>query len=302
MPTPTDPKREHPSAYFVQDRTSQDERIRVMIQDKMLTKGMGGVLPEQPDPTVFQRVLDVGCGTGGWLIELAQTYPTIPQLFGVDVSSTMVAYARAEAEAQQVSNRVTFYVGDALRALDFPSNFFDLINQRLGMSYLRTWEWPNLLHECRRVARSKGVIRLTETKMNGPKTSSALTRLGTLFRDVSYHAGHLFTPEDDGVTSQLSSLLQRQSLLHIQTREHVLHYQAGTPEMQLFSEDMARLYRNALPFMRKWTRVPDDYEETYQQALVEMQQADFSADWPLLTAWGTVPPKLYAESFIHDRR
>jgi trans-aconitate methyltransferase len=50
------------------------------IQDKMLTTGMGGVLPElagRVDYSCLQRVLDVGCGTGGWLMETARTYPTI---------------------------------------------------------------------------------------------------------------------------------------------------------------------------------------------------------------------------------
>lgn len=28
---------------------------------------MGGVLPEQQDPTRFRRVLNIGCGPGGWI-------------------------------------------------------------------------------------------------------------------------------------------------------------------------------------------------------------------------------------------
>ena len=40
-------------------------------------------------------------------------------------------------------------------------------------------------------------------------------------------------------------------------------------------------------FFRKWTRVPDDYEAIYQQALEDMQQPGFVATWTLLTAWGT---------------
>lgn len=46
-----------------------------------------------------------------------------------------------------------------------------------------------------------------------------------------------------------------------------------------------------MPFLRKWTRVPDDYEAIYQQMLCEMQQPDFVATWGMLTAWGYNSPK-----------
>jgi hypothetical protein len=73
----------------------------------------------------------------------------------------------------------------------------------------------------------------------------------------------------------------------VQTRIHKLDIRAGTPEAQSFCEDEKHLFRVLLPFFRKWGRVPDDYEEIYQQALNEMQQPDFVAKWTLLTAWGT---------------
>jgi len=66
MPSPYDSRsNDNPSTYFVQDRKNKKEFTRLMMQDKKLTAAMGGILPEQPDPTVFHRVLDVGCGTGG---------------------------------------------------------------------------------------------------------------------------------------------------------------------------------------------------------------------------------------------
>lgn len=129
--------REHPSTYFVQDRSNAEEFTRLQIQERLLTSGMGGVLPEQADPTRLRRVLDIGCGTGEWLFETARTYPTIGTLVGVDVSSKMLAYTRRQAEAQGLDQRVTFRCMDALRLLQFPSGFFDLVNQRLGSSWLR---------------------------------------------------------------------------------------------------------------------------------------------------------------------
>src|SRR5579859_2675340 len=132
LPQPN--KKEQPSAYFVQDRSSEEEMIRLHLQDQMLTASMGGVLPEQTDLARFRRVLDVGCGTGDWLIEVAKTYPSISLLIGVDISSKMLDYARTQAEAQQVSDRVQFRAMDALRMLEFPANSFELVNQRFGMS------------------------------------------------------------------------------------------------------------------------------------------------------------------------
>jgi hypothetical protein len=54
------PKDERPSTYFVQDRRNKEEFTRVTIQGQMITASMGGVLPEQADPTIFRHILDVG--------------------------------------------------------------------------------------------------------------------------------------------------------------------------------------------------------------------------------------------------
>ncbi len=155
MSTPNDPRREHPSTYVVHDRSNEEELTRLQIQDRLVTASMGGVLPEQPEPGIFQQVLDVGCGTGGWLIKAARTYPTMSLLVGVDVSSRMVEYAQGQAEDQQVSDRVQFRSMDALRMLEFPADHFDLVNQRFGQSYLRTWDCPN---SCTSSSASLGLV------------------------------------------------------------------------------------------------------------------------------------------------
>lgn len=289
MSNPTNPRRERPSTYFVQDRSNEEELNRLQTQDQMVTTSMGGVLPEQPDPTIFQRVLDVGCGTGGWLIETAKSYSTMSLLVGVDISRRMIEYAQAQAEAQQVSDRVQFHTMDALLTLEFPVDFFDLVNQRFGASYLRTWDWPKLLHEFQRVTRPGGVVRVTEGNFLVQSPSLALTRLFELALDVFYRAGHYFTAESNGVTSELARLLHQYGLQNVQTRVHMVEYRAGTAEGQRFYEDMGRFFQTILPFIRKWSRVPDDYETIYQQALSEMQRPDFVATSSLLTAWGNKP-------------
>ncbi len=286
MPTNNHSSSEQPSTYFVQDRSNKEEVVRLQIQDQLITAGMGGVLPEQSDPASLRNILDVGCGTGGWLIEAARTYPTITRLVGVDVSIKLLDYARAQAAEQQVAGRVEFHVRDVLRSLEFPDASFDLVNQRLGASYLRTWDWPQALTEYQRVTRPGGVIRITESSFP-TSGSESLTRLSALFIRALSQAGHLFIQDDpNGIISELPRLLQRHGLTNIQTRQHTLIHRAGTPEGQSFYEDTQHMFRTILPFFQKWTRVPDDYEEIYQQALSDMQQPGFVAIWPLLTVWG----------------
>ncbi|HJT55639.1 MAG TPA: class I SAM-dependent methyltransferase [Ktedonobacteraceae bacterium] len=285
MSTPTNPRREHPSTYFVQDRSNEEELTRVMKQGQMLTSGMGGALPEQSNAATLRRVLDVSCGAGDWLIEVAKTYPMIPHLVGVDVSGRMVEYARALAEDQGLSNRMEFYTMDALRMLEFPAHSFDLVNLRCGWSYLRTWDWQKLLNEFQRICQPGGVIRVTEGNIV-QSNSPALTRLGELFLQALYQAGHFFNPNHRGVIDELAHLLRKSGIVNMRTHEYALKFYAGTPEGENLAEDMQRAYRTFVPFLRKWIRVPDDYERVYQQSLIEMHQPDFVATWTLLTAWG----------------
>ena len=287
MSDPTDPKKEYASTYMVQDRPNQDEMVRLEVQDKMLTTGMGGVLPELTDPASLRRVLDVGCGTGGWLIETARTYLTIEKLVGADISNKIIAHACAQAKSLALDGRVEFRTMDALRILEFPAAYFDLVNQRAGISWLRTWEWRKLLLEYQRVIRPGGIIRVTEANLLIESNSSALTKLSTIGLETFYRSGRLFAPSSDGLTHELARLMTQHGLQDVQTQVHPMVLRAGTPEGQYFYEDTVHFFRVLLPFFQKWTNIPQDYEEIYQQALKEMQMPDFVATWTWVTAWGT---------------
>lgn len=76
-----------------------------------------------------ERVLDVGCGTGGTTAELARAVGAEGRVLGVDISEPLVAAARA----QNLAN-ATFEVGDATTyALEARS--FDLVFSRFGVMF-----------------------------------------------------------------------------------------------------------------------------------------------------------------------
>jgi ubiquinone/menaquinone biosynthesis C-methylase UbiE len=279
---------DNPSTYFVQDRKNQKEFTRLTVQDRLMTAMMGGVLPEQPDPRIFHRVLDVACGTGGWAIEAAQTYPEM-SLVGIDISQRMVKYASTQAKTCQVNDRVKFRVMDALHPLDFPAAYFDLINMRLSASYVRTWDWPKLLIELLRVTRPGGVVRVTESEIMALSNSPALTRFFEAFQCALYRAGHLFTQESTGLIDHLPRLLDLCGYQQVQTKTHIVEYRAGTPAGEAFYEAAMLLMQTLCPFIQKWSNIGSDYDVMYQQALEEMRRPNFHATWNIFTAWGSKP-------------
>jgi ubiquinone/menaquinone biosynthesis C-methylase UbiE len=289
MSTPFDRRvHDNPSTYFVQDRKSQKELTRLVYQDRMITTLMGGILPEQPDPTVFHRVLDVGCGTGGWAIEAAQTYPEM-SLVGIDISQRMIKYACAQAKAHHVDDRVKFYVMDALRPLDFLEASFDLVNMRLGVSFVRTWDWVKLLTEFLRITRVGGIVRVTDSAFMHQSNSSALTQLFDMSQHAFFRAGHLFTDESTGLIDHLSRLLYQCGCEGVQTKAYTLEYRAGILAAEAYLEDVKLGFQTARPFIQKWGCASKDYDAVYQQALEEMRQPDFHMAWNLLTVWGSKP-------------
>src|SRR5260370_10898535 len=134
--------------------------IRLMIQDNFFTMGMGGPLTEPADPASLHRVLDIGCGPGGWILEAARLYPHM-EFTGIDISWRMIEYARAEAQARRLTDGVEFLVMDALHPLNFPDASFDLVNLRLGSSFLLVMDCPSLLRELLRGTHPGGILRVT---------------------------------------------------------------------------------------------------------------------------------------------
>src|SRR5258708_15924982 len=113
---------------YVNDPESGAEMLRLLDQDRTLTRCMGGLLAEQSGVEGLQDVLDIACGPGGWVQELAFAYPHI-EVTGLDISKAMIEYAQMQARTQHLDN-AHFFVMDATKPLDFPGGSFKLRHAR----------------------------------------------------------------------------------------------------------------------------------------------------------------------------
>lgn len=279
---------DQPSTYLVFDpRYGKQELKRLNIQDHLITTSMGGVLPEQEDPIRFQSVLDVGCGTGGWLLETAKVFPSISRLVGIDISQTMVTFARHQAAKQQVDDRVEFVVMDALRLLKFPDATFDLVNLRFGCSYVRTWEWAQVISEMLRVCRPGGIVRFIEPAVIQQSSSPALLQFCSLLQSALLAAGYLFVQEPTSITAHLTRLFTSYGVKPVHTKDYALQYRAGTEEGQAFVEVIASAFQTLRPFLERRVRLPKEYDAICKPAQSEMMQPDFQVTWNVSTVWAS---------------
>ncbi|CAG8450385.1 S-adenosyl-L-methionine-dependent methyltransferase [Gigaspora rosea] len=100
------------------------------------------------------EVLDVGCGPGAWLMELAHDYPR-SNFTGIDLVAAFPSQIKPP--------NTTFIQGNALNGLPFPDNFFDFVHMRLLVSSFSESEWETVISELVRVTKPNGWIELCET-------------------------------------------------------------------------------------------------------------------------------------------
>lgn len=106
--------------------------------------------------------LDVGCGTGFPLIELAERLGRSSEVHGIDPWRAALKRAAEKIENRGLKN-VTIHEGSA-SAMPFQSDAFELIVSNLGINNFD--DRVAAIRECRRVARDDATIALT-TNLQG---------------------------------------------------------------------------------------------------------------------------------------
>lgn len=272
---------------YVFDPLSAPEMVRLTEQDRMTTQVMGGPLAGLPRLPVGKNVLDIACGPGGWVLDLAFERPDL-EVAGVDISRPMIDYANARARTQHLTN-ASFGLMNITEPLDFPDASFSFVNARYLGAALKREAWVPFLAECLRILEPGGLLRLTEQDTFATTSSVAVEEMSARGYLALQQLGYGFSVDGRtlGLLPRLPSLLRQAGIIDIHCSAYAVELSANTPHWMQYYHNCEVLYVQSKTFQCHYGSItPEDYDILAQRALADIQQPDFTALQQFVSFWG----------------
>jgi ubiquinone/menaquinone biosynthesis C-methylase UbiE len=209
-------------------------------------------------------ILDVGCGTGRWAIEMAMQFPHA-NVIGIDV---VLPSAEEPAEPPARPANHTFLAGNILEGLPFPDRNFAFVHQRYMIGAIPRDQWPPVVRELMRVTRPGGWVELVEagtSEGGGPalQTIDAWVASVLARRGLDIHLGR-----------HLGAFLQEAGARNV-TARHVplpLGGYGGRMGNLVETDYFAAVSAMRAPVVALGISTEQDYENVVQAAREEVRQ------------------------------
>jgi ubiquinone/menaquinone biosynthesis C-methylase UbiE len=267
------------------NRTGYDEAMHSALELWLLMKLQEYVfkerllVPVEVDLSKVWRMLDVACGSGQWVRDMATWSPEMT-IVGIDRQEEVVEQARRLSHSWRLDN-TGFLVGDMHHMDAIEDDSFDLVHARFLGPVVAPQKWPVFLQECLRVCRSGGTLVWTEAAF--PSTNSAaclhwwewmkqaITRLG-------------YTPDVTPYMQRLLGDVDSLDSRHVRRVETVLDVSVDTPLHTQVYRHISSLLDAMKPLLLT-TGVANEQEldAVCQQMTIDVYSDPFQATWTLTT-------------------
>lgn len=224
-------------------------------------------------------ILDVGCGTGRWAVEMAALFPAA-NVIGLDVVSPA---SRVPGASDRPAENYLFVSGNVLDGMPFSDASFDFVHMRLLFTAIPSAHWPAVVRELVRVTRPGGWIELVEgglTQNGGP----ALDAINSWISQIAARRGIDLT-----LGAAIAAALQRAGLANVVFRDMYLPVgRYGGRTGQMTAADTFALLEGLRPIVTAQSIAsPQTYDRALATARVELDQPGRQCVRPFYVAYGS---------------
>ncbi|CAG8498255.1 7677_t:CDS:2 [Dentiscutata heterogama] len=193
------------------------------------------------------KVLDVGCGTGAWIIDMANKYPHT-KFIGLDVSPTF--------SNSPLPYNVEFVQADLLKGLPFDDNTFDFVYMSNLVRYLSTKQWEDIvIKELVRVSKPYAFIEVMEGDLTLHNKGPVTTKLHEAFL-ASMHAKGI-SPLIETIITRIFQTNPYLTNFNVETKIGYLNMWDGLQNLENGLKVFKMLKKSNLEFM---SSTPSEYD------------------------------------------
>lgn len=246
---------------------------RLDLQHWALREVLGAnLLADARDPAM---VLDVGCGTGQWALEVDEQFPR-STVIGLDLNPPRVGGTAT----------LGFVRANMLRGLPFADASFDVVHERLLATAVPVDAWLAFVKDLVRTVRPGGWVELVEPMMRFDGAGPALSRLSDLMLRMAAERGLDTT---NTVFRILDGYLHHAGLVEIQRRTFSVPMgEWGGRAGSLMQSDTRAAGQRIVELAQAHMGLPEDEgRDLVEAALAECDEHHVS--WTFAAALGRKP-------------
>ncbi|KAF7731581.1 hypothetical protein EC973_009345 [Apophysomyces ossiformis] len=216
-------------------------------------------------PTGMQRpqVLDIGCGPGTWILEMATEYPQT-DFHGIDLRTMFPTTIKP--------SNAYFKQHNFFESLPYEDNTFDFVRIRLMFCNMTQAQWMQILKMATRVLKPEGYFEITDVENRiqrpGPLCETLLNQeLAHAMRNygIEFYMGH-----------QISTLLMTQGFVNVRQQRVTMPLGWGGQMGEVHAQNFEGFFRSIHPSIKPTTTTSTKQVSQWQPAGMEHRKIVFS--------------------------